>query len=77
MASPSGLMNTGSAVAAIVSPIVFGFIVDKTGDWTLPFAGSIGLCVLGAGLAFTMHPERKFEEEPEVIGTRPVAAAVP
>ncbi|GBU19482.1 MULTISPECIES: MFS transporter [Methylobacterium] len=58
----SGLMNTGSAVAAIVSPIVFGFVVDKTGDWTLPFAGSIGLALLGAGLAFTMHPERKFEE---------------
>lgn len=72
----SGLMNTGSAVAAIVSPIVFGFIVDKTGDWTLPFAGSIGLCLLGAGLAFTMHPERKFEEEPEAVGTPPVAAAV-
>ena len=58
----SGLMNTGSAVAAIVSPIVFGFIVDKTGDWTLPFMGSIGLCLLGAVMAFTMHPERKFED---------------
>ncbi|GLS44822.1 MFS transporter [Methylobacterium brachythecii] len=58
----SGLMNTGSAVAAIVSPIVFGFVVDKTGDWTLPFMGSIGLCLLGAVLAFTMHPERKFED---------------
>ncbi|GEP10868.1 MFS transporter [Methylobacterium gnaphalii] len=58
----SGLMNTGSAVAAIVSPIVFGFVVDKTGDWTLPFMGSIGLCLLGAVLAFTMHPDRKFED---------------
>ncbi len=38
----SGLMNTGSALAAIVSPIVFGFVVDKTGSWTLPFIGSIG-----------------------------------
>ncbi|MDP4004676.1 MFS transporter [Methylobacterium sp. NEAU K] len=56
----SGLMNTGSAVAAIVSPIVFGLIVDRTGSWTLPFIGSIGLCLLGAGLAFTMHPEREF-----------------
>lgn len=58
----SGLMNTGSAVAAIASPIVFGLIVDMTGDWTLPFIGSVGLCLLGAGLAFTMHPERPFEE---------------
>ncbi|MGU3540685.1 MFS transporter [Methylobacterium sp. A54F] len=63
----SGLMNTGSAVAAIVSPIVFGFVVDKTGDWVLPFAGSIGLCLLGAVLAFTMHPERRFEEEADEV----------
>jgi hypothetical protein len=28
----------------------------------LPFAGSIGLLLLGAGLAFRMHPERPFEE---------------
>lgn len=69
----SGLMNTGSAVAAIISPIVFGLIVDVSGSWTLPFAGSIGLCLLGAGLAFTMHPERPFEEELPV----PVGRAVP
>jgi MFS family permease len=60
----SGLMNTGSALAAIVSPVVFGFIVDKTGSWTLPFIGSIGLCLLGAVLAFTMHPEREFVDPP-------------
>src|SRR5262249_19324955 len=39
----SGLMNTGSALAAIVSPIAFGIVVDKTGNWTLPFIGSIAL----------------------------------
>ncbi|GJE43248.1 MFS transporter [Methylobacterium soli] len=72
----SGLMNTGSAVAAIVSPIVFGLVVDMTGDWTLPFAGSIGLCLLGAGLAFTMHPEHPFlEEGGEVMPPLPGAAA--
>ncbi|KQP41656.1 MFS transporter [Methylobacterium sp. Leaf106] len=70
----AGLMNTGSAVAAIISPIVFGMIVDMTGSWTLPFVGSIGLCLLGAGLAFTMHPERPFEEEPVVP---PLGRAVP
>ncbi len=59
----SGLMNTGSAVAAIVSPLAFGYIVDVTGNWVLPFVGSIGLLLIGAGLAFTMHPERSFVEE--------------
>jgi MFS family permease len=58
----SGLMNTGSAIAAIVSPIAFGAIVDWTGNWIAPFGVSIGLLLLGAVLSFTMHPERRFHE---------------
>lgn len=56
----SGLMNTGSAVAAIVSPLAFGKIIDLTGDWHLPFAVSVGLLLLGTALAFTIRPDRKF-----------------
>lgn len=59
----SGLMNTGSALAAILSPLAFGFIADLTGDWHLPFLGSLGLLLTGALLAGTMHPERAFEPE--------------
>ena len=58
----SGIMNTGSAVAAIASPVAFGLIVDKTGSWVLPFVGSIVLLLFGAALAFTMHPERPLDE---------------
>ena len=58
----SGLMNTGSAVAAIVSPLAFGLIVDLTGSWVLPFAVSIALLLLGCAMAFTMDPERRFAE---------------
>jgi MFS family permease len=61
----SGLMNTGSAVAAIVSPIAFGAIVDLTGNWIAPFGVSIGLLLLGVILSFTMHPERRFYEAGE------------
>jgi MFS family permease len=57
----SGMMNTGSALAAILSPIAFGTVADLTGNWHLPFAGSLGLLLLGAVLAFTMHPEKSFE----------------
>ena len=63
--SASGMMNFGFGVAGIISPFVFGYLIDKTGSWTLPFAGSIGLLLLGAGLAFRMHPERPFEVAPE------------
>jgi hypothetical protein len=40
---------------------VFGYLIDRTGSWTWPFAGSICLLLLGAGLAFRMHPDRPFE----------------
>jgi MFS family permease len=71
----SGLMNTGSAVAAIVSPFAFGYIVDLThNDWHMPFYGSIGLLLVGTALAFTMHPDRKFVDELGVAP--PVAVAI-
>ena len=54
--SASGLMNTGSALAAFISPQVFGYVIDKTGKWELPFIGSIGLLLFGAILAFWMKP---------------------
>jgi MFS family permease len=62
----SGLMNTGSAVAAIVSPLAFGYIVDVTGGWAVPFYGSVGLLLVGTCLSFTMHPDRKFVDEPQI-----------
>jgi len=58
----AGMMNTGSALAAILSPIAFGYIIDQTGNWQLPFAGSLGFLLLGALLAPVMHPERPFDE---------------
>src|SRR5438270_3478344 len=54
--SASGLMNTGSALAAIVSPLVFGYVIDKTNNWQLPFIGSIVLLFIGSILAFWMKP---------------------
>jgi MFS family permease len=63
--SASGMMNFGFGIAGIISPFVFGYLIDRTGSWTLPFAGSICLLLLGAGLAFHMHPDRPFEVAPE------------
>lgn len=59
----SGMMNTGSAFAAIVLPVVFGYIVDKTGHWTWPFVGSMALMLFGAALSFAMHPDQTLTEE--------------
>ena len=67
----SGFMNTGSACAAVLSPLAFGFIIDATGNWNLPFVGSMGLLLTGAALASTMHPERPFEQEVEQTHLQP------
>jgi MFS family permease len=52
----SGLMNTGFGVAGIVSPIVFGFLIDRTGNWQLPFALSALLLAVGTLLALRVDP---------------------
>jgi MFS family permease len=52
----SGLMNTGFGVAGIVSPIVFGFLIDRTGNWQLPFALSVVLLAVGTVLALRVDP---------------------
>ena len=65
----AGLMNTGSALAAIVSPLVAGYVIDVTGNWYLPFLMSMGLLLLGGFCAFLMHPETPFEERRgDVVG---------
>ena len=51
----AGLMNIGSALAAIVSPILAGYMIDLTGNWYLPFLVSMGVMAVGAGCAFLMQ----------------------
>ena len=60
--SASGVMNFGFGVAGIISPVVFGSLLDLTGSWTIPFYASIGLLSMGAGLSFIMGPDRPFKE---------------
>jgi sugar phosphate permease len=54
-----GLMNTGFGVAGIISPPVFGFLVDQTGNWQVPFVASIVLLFIGALLSLRVDPTRK------------------
>jgi len=56
----SGMMNTGSALAAIISPVASGYLIDRFGSWDLPFVGSMVLMGLGIVLAFRMQPESRF-----------------
>lgn len=53
----SGFMNTGFGVAGVVSPIVFGVLIDTTG-WQIPFALSCVLLAAAAVVAWVMEPQR-------------------
>jgi len=57
----SGMMNTGSALAAIISPVLSGYLIDRTGNWELPFMGSMILMAIGVVLAFRIQPDNKFQ----------------
>ncbi|MGO9831613.1 MAG: MFS transporter [Myxococcaceae bacterium] len=67
----SGLMNFGSAVASILSPVAFGKIVDLTGNWRLPFWGSVGLLAVGCVSCFFMRPDVSLAEA-VAPGVRPL-----
>jgi MFS family permease len=56
----SGMMNTGSALAAIVSPVVSGYLIDEFGSWELPFVCDMILMAIGLALTFRMRPDVKF-----------------
>jgi MFS family permease len=58
----SGFMNSGSALAAIVSPLIGGMIIDRTGKWEMTFVAGIALLLLGAVLAFWMKPDEELED---------------
>ena len=66
-------MNTGTALAAIISPLVFGAIIDATGNWSLPFIGTMALMFAGCVVAFWMRPEERFDASPSrVLATQVV-----
>ncbi len=58
----AGMMNSGFAMAGLVSPSSFGYLVDVTGSWVIPFIGSIALLFCGALLALRLRPDQPFEE---------------
>lgn len=61
----SGMMNFGFGVASIVSPIFFGYSIEKTHNWTLAFSVSIAVLLAGALLATRLRPDRAFAVQDE------------
>jgi ACS family glucarate transporter-like MFS transporter len=61
--SSSALMNAAGAVAGILSPVAFGFILEYTGSWTLPFAVSMALMLVGSITAFWIRPDEQLDAD--------------
>ncbi len=59
-----GMMNTGFGVAGMISPIVFGFLIQTTGSYQVPFAVSALLLVVGIVGALFIDPTRKVGDRP-------------
>jgi MFS family permease len=60
--SAGGMMNTGFGVAGMVSPLLFGVLIDRTGSYQLSFYLSAGLLLLGAVAALKIDPTKRVEE---------------
>jgi MFS family permease len=70
--SIASIMNFGGNFGGFFSPMVAGFIVGKTGDWSLPFYTAAGGCFLGALVLGLLVPVRaiSFTSEP-LLGEKP------
>ncbi len=63
----SGMMNFGFGIAGLISPSSFGYLVDRTGSWVVPFIASIFLLLVGAVLALRLRPDHPFSEGPAAV----------
>ena len=54
-----GIMNTGFGVAGMISPVVFGVLIERTGRYELPLFISAGLLLVGALCSLRIDPTLK------------------
>jgi nitrate/nitrite transporter NarK len=66
--SSSALMNAAGAVAGIFSPVAFGWILERTGSWTMPFGVSVGLLLFAIVMTYWIKPDRPIAAVPSVGG---------
>ncbi len=65
-----GMMNLGFGIAGVLSPSVFGFLVDYTGGWQVPFGTSVVLLFVGVLLALRIDPTHPLEGGSAYAGGR-------
>ncbi|SEL17575.1 Sugar phosphate permease [Pseudoxanthomonas sp. GM95] len=65
----SGIMSGTGVTAALISPVVAGFIADRLGNWNITFMVSVGVMVVGTVLCFLMKPDVPFQEKLSTLPT--------
>jgi nitrate/nitrite transporter NarK len=67
--SIASIMNFGGNFGGFFSPMVAGFLVARTGDWSLPFYTAAAGCLIGAVVLGVLVPVRAFEfaQQPRVV----------
>jgi ACS family glucarate transporter-like MFS transporter len=58
----SGMTNTFGNLAGTAAPIVFGFVVQRLGSWTLPFYIAAAVMACGVVMWLFIDPRRPLEE---------------
>ena len=59
-----GIMNTGFGVAGMISPVVFGVLIERTGHYEPPLFISAGLLLVGAVCSLAVDPTATVPPEP-------------
>jgi len=63
----SAYVIMGVAIAGIISPVVFGWLIDLTGNWNVPFATGVFVLLTGAAVVGVLRPDVALEI-PDVQG---------
>jgi MFS transporter, ACS family, glucarate transporter len=61
-----GAMNTAAQIGSFLSALVFGYLVDRTGNYDLPFIPMTALLLMGAGLWLKVDPTQEVPSRPSV-----------
>jgi nitrate/nitrite transporter NarK len=58
-----GMMNTGFGLAGMASPVVFGYLIQETGSYNVPFTISAALLAVGAFAALFIDTSKTVEAD--------------
>jgi len=67
-----GMMNTGFGVAGMISPVVFGVLIERTGRYELPLFISAALLLVGALCSLSIDPALTVQTLPSADSKVPV-----